>query len=255
MYYYYIFTLFTSMLFFLNKSAAYYFILLAVPIFLYLLPSTGLDYEFYKLSYDSAQLAPDFPYSTLSAEPFYIWYTSFISIVTAFRFPLFLFINFIIFLFVFLILIDKFINIISKLYCIQDDTLPSDFKLTSILSILIYPVFLLYLIKTLYKTKMSKSFLFLFLYGEGGLKDALVKLNHYIIKVFIDEDEVVFKYYLVKFDLYIRPALEDGFSIACADAVDFGHTVIASNVCKRYNIVKVYSVDNVKELFHILERV
>lgn len=94
-----------------------------------------------------------------------------------------------------------------------------------------------------------KSFLFLFLYGEGELKDALVKLNHPRVKVLVDEDEVVFNYYLANSDLYIRPTLEDSFGIACADAVEFNIPVIASNVCDRYKKVCIYNVQNKSDLF------
>lgn len=97
-----------------------------------------------------------------------------------------------------------------------------------------------------------KSFLFLFLYGEGELKDALVKLNHPRVKVFVDEDEAVFNYYLANSDLYIRPTLEDSFGIACADAVEFGTTVVASDVCVRYNGVIIYNSN--KGLMAITER-
>lgn len=94
-----------------------------------------------------------------------------------------------------------------------------------------------------------KSFLFLFLYGEGELKDKLVNLNHPRIKVLLDEDEAVFNYYLANADLYIRPTLEDSLGIACADAVEFNTPVIASNVCDRYNGVMTYNVKNSNELF------
>ena len=89
----------------------------------------------------------------------------------------------------------------------------------------------------------KNTYLFLFLYGEGELKQELLNLNHPRIKVFIDKDEDIFNYYLSNADLYVRPTLEDSFGIACADAVEFGVPVIASDVCKRYSGVQVYNTE------------
>lgn len=97
-------------------------------------------------------------------------------------------------------------------------------------------------------TRNENVFLFLFLYGDGELKQELLNLNHPRVLVFLDKDEDVFNYYLSKSHLYLRPTLEDSFGIACADAVEFGIPVIASNVCSRYKSVIVYSVENNKEL-------
>lgn len=94
----------------------------------------------------------------------------------------------------------------------------------------------------------KNTYSFLFLYGEGELKQELLNLNHPRIKVFIDKDEDIFNYYLSKADLYVRPTLEDSFGIACADAIEFGVPVIASDVCSRYKDVVVYAVKNNKEL-------
>lgn len=91
--------------------------------------------------------------------------------------------------------------------------------------------------------KNKNTYLFLFLYGDGELKDELLNLNHPRIKVFIDKDEDIFNYYLSKADLYVRPTLEDSFGIACADAIEFGVPVIASDVCKRYSGVQVYNTE------------
>ncbi|MDV7508101.1 glycosyltransferase [Acinetobacter baumannii] len=91
--------------------------------------------------------------------------------------------------------------------------------------------------------KNQNAYLFLFLYGEGELKHQLLNLNHPRIKVFIDKDEDIFNYYLSKADLYVRPTLEDSFGIACADAIEFGVPVIASDVCKRYSGVQVYNTE------------
>lgn len=91
--------------------------------------------------------------------------------------------------------------------------------------------------------KNQNAYLFLFLYGEGELKHQLLNLNHPRIKVFIDKEEDIFNYYLSNADLYVRPTLEDSFGIACADAIEFGVPVIASDVCKRYSGVQVYNTE------------
>lgn len=96
--------------------------------------------------------------------------------------------------------------------------------------------------------KNKDTFLFLFLYGDGECKQKLLNLNHPRIRVFVDKPEDIFNFYLSNADIYVRPTLEDSFGIACADAVEFNTYVIASDVCKRYNGVILYSVDNNYEL-------
>ncbi len=99
----------------------------------------------------------------------------------------------------------------------------------------------------------TNTYLFLFLYGEGDLKDELININHPRVTVFLDENEDVFNYYLSEADLYIRPTLEDSFGIACADAIEFGVPVIASDVCNRYN--GVYTYKSTQELMAITENI
>lgn len=95
----------------------------------------------------------------------------------------------------------------------------------------------------------SNLFLFLFLYGNGELKQELLNLKHPRVQVFLDKDEDTFNYYLANANLYIRPTLEDSFGIACADAVEFGVPVIASDVCERYSGVITYKVNVKEELY------
>lgn len=99
--------------------------------------------------------------------------------------------------------------------------------------------------------KNQNTFLFLFLYGNGELKQELLNLNHPRIKVFLDKEEDIFNFYLSKADLYVRPTLEDSFGIACADAVEFGIPVIASNVCKRYSGVFTYELNSNQEFYEL----
>lgn len=99
--------------------------------------------------------------------------------------------------------------------------------------------------------KKENTFLFLFLYGEGELKQELLDLKHPRVKVFINKDEDIFNFYLAKSNLYLRPALEDSFGIACADAVEFGVPVIASNVCERYSGVHTYELNSNQEFYEL----
>lgn len=99
--------------------------------------------------------------------------------------------------------------------------------------------------------KNKNTFLFLFLYGDGELKEELLNLNHSRVKVFLDKREDIFNFYLSEADIYVRPTLEDSFGIACADSVEFGTTVIASNVCKRYLGVNVFDLSNPSEIYNL----
>ncbi|WP_454667678.1 glycosyltransferase [Acinetobacter calcoaceticus] len=100
-------------------------------------------------------------------------------------------------------------------------------------------------------SKNQNLFLFLFLYGDGELKGELLNLKHPRVVVFLDKDEDVFNFYLSKSNLYLRPTLEDSFGIACADAVEFGVPVVASNVCKRYSGVHTYELNSDQEFYEL----
>lgn len=96
--------------------------------------------------------------------------------------------------------------------------------------------------------KNINTHLFLFLYGEGELKESLKNINHPRVTVFLNKSEDIFNYYLSQSDIYIRPTLEDSFGIACADAVEFGVPVLASNVCKRYRGVQTFETNDISDL-------
>lgn len=102
--------------------------------------------------------------------------------------------------------------------------------------------------------KNQNTFLFLFLYGDGELKEELLNLNHSRVKVFLDKQEDIFNFYLSEADIYVRPTLEDSFGIACADAVEFNTPVIASDVCTRYSGVKVYHLNKKEELYELFRK-
>ena len=99
--------------------------------------------------------------------------------------------------------------------------------------------------------KNLNTFLFLFIYGEGELKQELLHFSHPRVVIFFDKDEDIFNFYLSQANLYVRPTLEDSFGIACADAIEFGVYTIASDVCKRYQSVKTYSTIN--DLYKLID--
>jgi hypothetical protein len=88
------------LMYFNRKVLLFLWILFSVSVILYLLPTTGDDYIYYKGDYDSSYLNDIFPYLhssyPLDAEPFYKFYTSFIKITTSLPFNGFLALNFII---------------------------------------------------------------------------------------------------------------------------------------------------------------
>ncbi|AQZ80182.1 hypothetical protein MWMV7_MWMV7_02786 [Acinetobacter calcoaceticus] len=120
MFYYYIFTLVASWMYFFNRKAGYYILLLGVPLFLLSLPTTGLDYDYYKESYDNATFISTFPFfesiSSLTAEPLYVWYTSVISVLSQLEFPAFLALNFIFSAFLFSLALLNFPTDLKKYF-------------------------------------------------------------------------------------------------------------------------------------------
>lgn len=100
-------------------------------------------------------------------------------------------------------------------------------------------------------SRNENTFLFLFIYGSGDLKEEILNFSHPRLKVFWDKEEDIFNYYLSNADLYVRPTLEDSFGIACADAIEFGVPVIASNVCERYSGVHTYELKSDEEFYEL----
>lgn len=95
---FYFFTVSCALFFSFNKKIGFIFLLFGCFYLLTVLPSTDLDYDIYKESYDNAVFVSNFPWfesvSRLNSEPFYVWYTSFFGVVFSFEFPVFLAINF-----------------------------------------------------------------------------------------------------------------------------------------------------------------
>lgn len=74
-------------------------IFIVCSVFLFILPSTGYDYDYYKQAFDNAYLISSYPWfstdSIITAEPFYIWYTAVVSVLTPLPFQGFLVLNFV----------------------------------------------------------------------------------------------------------------------------------------------------------------
>ncbi len=108
---YYFLTILLVLIFWLNKRACSIALLFGVAIILTQLPSTDADYDRYKTSYDSAKFTNQFPFfvtnSELDAEPFYKWYTSFISVISNLDFSIFLSINFVLCLSLLFVVFNK----------------------------------------------------------------------------------------------------------------------------------------------------
>lgn len=80
--------------------------------------------------------------------------------------------------------------------------------------------------------------LVVFLYGfiDEGYFDLLQRLSrdNARIRFFTNVPQGSFNFYLSNANFYIRPNSIDSFGIVVADAVNYGVTVLASDVCKRY---------------------
>lgn len=85
--------------------------------------------------------------------------------------------------------------------------------------------------------KYHDAFLTLFLYGEDndGILDEILEYKHYEnIEIYLHRPQNDFNKVLANSCFYLRPNSVDSFGIAVADAVNMGLTVIASDVCQRY---------------------
>lgn len=102
---YYYFVLFvTASAVLLRNWFLLFWIVVIFSFFLLTLPSTGRDYDYYKAAYDNAFMLPSFPWfgtqAVITAEPLYLWYSSFLSVITGSSFQIFLVVNFLICFFV-----------------------------------------------------------------------------------------------------------------------------------------------------------
>ncbi len=111
---YFIFCLAFS-LFAFGRGGGKWVYIVVFPVFLYFLPSTGYDYDYYERAYDLSYTVPEAPFiktkGIITAEPFYILYQGLISVFTPFNFQGFLVVNFILCL----LLIGRFFVKIAKI--------------------------------------------------------------------------------------------------------------------------------------------
>lgn len=84
----------------------------------------------------------------------------------------------------------------------------------------------------------------LFVYGEGPKKEEIQAQVHSLenVRVYWDQKEQNFNYALSKATCYLRPNTKDSFGIAVADAVNYGVTVLASDVCPRYQGASTFAI-------------
>ncbi|EGR9013198.1 TPA: glycosyltransferase [Vibrio parahaemolyticus] len=103
---------------------------------------------------------------------------------------------------------------------------------------------------------LSNCYVMLFIYGpKDGREDLLKSASTYEnVKIFQDKPESVFNNYLALSDCYIRPTQRDSFGIAVADAINFGTSVIASDVCPRYQGAYLYTHEDIKDLERVCEK-
>lgn len=99
--YFYVFTLISVFLFFLNKKRAVLFITAGCIFFLHYLPTIsyfGPDYLGYYTSYTNAFKIDEFPWvntaSQIDSEPFYLWYSSLVSVYSNLGFSFYMIFNF-----------------------------------------------------------------------------------------------------------------------------------------------------------------
>jgi hypothetical protein len=84
----------------------------------------------------------------------------------------------------------------------------------------------------------------LFVYGDGSEKTEIQKQQRKFknIRVYWDQKEENFNYALSRAKCYLRPNMKDSFGIAVADAVNYGVTVLASDVCPRYQGAETFRI-------------
>lgn len=109
---FFFFTLICATLFLFHRKMGFYVMVIGGAYFLAVLPNTGWDYTTYKQAFDASYISNRYPFfvtsSSLTAEPFYLWYSSFWGVVLPFEFPIFLASNFLFCLFISKIAFKKF---------------------------------------------------------------------------------------------------------------------------------------------------
>jgi hypothetical protein len=100
---YFLFLIFLSIISFIDVKKASFIYVICFSVFLYFFPSTGSDYDIYRIQYLSGFFNTEFPFfhshSILTAEPWFKFYTSFVRVVTNLDFESFLVMNFLVCIF------------------------------------------------------------------------------------------------------------------------------------------------------------
>lgn len=97
------------------------------------------------------------------------------------------------------------------------------------------------------------SCLLVFLYGDGEFRSELTSLDVESVFVFDDCSEDYFNSSLCLSDFYLRPSSKDSFGVAVADAVELGCTVVASDVCERYQGSFLFQSGSKVEFFNLVD--
>ncbi len=111
-------------------------------------------------------------------------------------------------------------------------------------------------ILALSQSTLSNCYIIMFVYGPKSGRSSLVnsvsKLDN--VEIFQDKDEDLFNCFLSLSDCYVRPTEKDSFGIAVADAINFGVSAVASNVCPRYKGAYIYNHSSVSSLDDALKK-
>lgn len=102
--------------------------------------------------------------------------------------------------------------------------------------------------------ELCDCYIYIFIYGplkgRNELKGMIGGVEN--IRIIEDKSEEIFNIYLSLSDCYLRPTSKDSFGIAVADAINFGKSSIASNVCNRYQGCILYDHESDESLRDIL---
>jgi hypothetical protein len=95
---FYFFTIIVVYVAFISEKISSFILIIGVGFFLLTFPDNGLDYSKYEATFYTGAIIDDFPFfqseRLIDSEPFYLWYSAFMSVLLFKQFPLFLCVNF-----------------------------------------------------------------------------------------------------------------------------------------------------------------
>lgn len=101
--------------------------------------------------------------------------------------------------------------------------------------------------------KREDSAIFVCTYGKGSHKDYFKEFkSESRVFFYHDLSEGEFNSILSVVDCYLRPNSKDSFGIAVADAIEFGKSVIASDVCTRYKGAFLFDYRDISEFYNLV---